>query len=242
MLMCLVSHCRICRWFVPSVTLLNWQVLCLVSRCWTCRWCVLCHAVELAGDVSYVMLLNWQVMCLVSRCWIGRWCALCHPVELAGDVSCVTLLNWQVMCLVSHCWTGRWCALCRTDRWCALCRTVELAGDVLCIALTGDVPCVALLNGQVLCLVSHCWTGRWRVLCHRHCRICWSNCFVIFCPNSVTGMDFLWGGNPVDHAAAQEDSWKRILEFLKTHLSWCFTLRTWFNWYIQVIQVWLLSR
>ncbi|XP_076464830.1 bile acid-CoA:amino acid N-acyltransferase-like [Babylonia areolata] len=27
------------------------------------------------------------------------------------------------------------------------------------------------------------------------------------------------GGNPADHAAAQEDSWKRMLAFLKTHLS-----------------------
>uniref|UniRef100_A0A3Q4GYZ3 Acyl-CoA thioesterase 19 n=1 Tax=Neolamprologus brichardi TaxID=32507 RepID=A0A3Q4GYZ3_NEOBR len=28
----------------------------------------------------------------------------------------------------------------------------------------------------------------------------------------------LWGGHPAPHAAAQEDSWKRILEFMETHL------------------------
>ncbi|XP_076464801.1 bile acid-CoA:amino acid N-acyltransferase-like [Babylonia areolata] len=32
-------------------------------------------------------------------------------------------------------------------------------------------------------------------------------------------LEMRWGGNPTDHAAAQEDSWKRILTFLKTHLS-----------------------
>ncbi|XP_076464827.1 bile acid-CoA:amino acid N-acyltransferase-like [Babylonia areolata] len=32
-------------------------------------------------------------------------------------------------------------------------------------------------------------------------------------------VDIRWGGNPTDHVAAQEDSWKRILAFLKTHLS-----------------------
>ncbi|KAK7104525.1 bile acid-CoA:amino acid N-acyltransferase-like isoform X2 [Littorina saxatilis] len=43
-----------------------------------------------------------------------------------------------------------------------------------------------------------------------HCR---------YCVNPTFGMDFLWGGNPSDHAVAQEDSWNRILKFLKTHLS-----------------------
>ncbi|CAL8386315.1 unnamed protein product [Gadus morhua 'NCC'] len=28
----------------------------------------------------------------------------------------------------------------------------------------------------------------------------------------------LWGGEPKAHAVAQEDSWKRILNFLKEHL------------------------
>ncbi|CAI5688170.1 unnamed protein product [Oreochromis niloticus] len=28
----------------------------------------------------------------------------------------------------------------------------------------------------------------------------------------------LWGGHPAPHAAAQEDAWKRILEFMETHL------------------------
>ncbi|XP_005924798.2 acyl-coenzyme A amino acid N-acyltransferase 2-like [Haplochromis burtoni] len=28
----------------------------------------------------------------------------------------------------------------------------------------------------------------------------------------------LWGGHPAPHTAAQEDSWKRILEFMETHL------------------------
>ena len=28
----------------------------------------------------------------------------------------------------------------------------------------------------------------------------------------------LWGGEPKGHAVAQEDSWKRILNFLKEHL------------------------
>ncbi|XP_063331059.1 peroxisomal succinyl-coenzyme A thioesterase-like [Pelmatolapia mariae] len=28
----------------------------------------------------------------------------------------------------------------------------------------------------------------------------------------------LWGGHPTPHAAAQEDAWKRILEFMETHL------------------------
>ena len=81
-------------------------------------------------------------------------------------------------------------------------------------------------------LHQHDWICR--CLCAMHCAaefvdrfLSWVKCgffgsslCAIIYPNSVTGMDFLWGGNPKDHAAAQEDSWKRIREFLKAHLSW----------------------
>ncbi|XP_076464834.1 acyl-coenzyme A amino acid N-acyltransferase 1-like [Babylonia areolata] len=40
-----------------------------------------------------------------------------------------------------------------------------------------------------------------------------------FCFHPTWKLDIRWGGNPTDHVAAQEDSWKRILAFLKTHLS-----------------------
>ncbi|XP_076464422.1 bile acid-CoA:amino acid N-acyltransferase-like isoform X2 [Babylonia areolata] len=43
-----------------------------------------------------------------------------------------------------------------------------------------------------------------------HCRAC---------VNPAYGVDFMWGGNSVDHAAAQEESWTQIQKFLKTHLS-----------------------
>lgn len=36
------------------------------------------------------------------------------------------------------------------------------------------------------------------------------------CHNPSFGMDFLWGGNPKDHGAAQWDSWQKILSFLKS--------------------------
>lgn len=41
-----------------------------------------------------------------------------------------------------------------------------------------------------------------------------SKCVVLFFPAVFT----LWGGHPAPHAAAQEDAWKRILEFMETHL------------------------
>ncbi|XP_021340970.1 bile acid-CoA:amino acid N-acyltransferase-like isoform X1 [Mizuhopecten yessoensis] len=34
----------------------------------------------------------------------------------------------------------------------------------------------------------------------------------------MLGTNLVWGGNPVDHAYAQEDSWRRILHFLNKHL------------------------
>jgi hypothetical protein len=39
-----------------------------------------------------------------------------------------------------------------------------------------------------------------------------------------TGMDFLWGGTPKPHAAAQVDAWQRTISFLNKHLSWWFIL------------------
>lgn len=73
---------------------------------------------------------------------------------------------------------------------------------------------------MLVCYASCCWIRRSLFCLELHADFFWSNLCLIIYPNSVTGMDFLWGGNPKDHAAAQEDSWKRMQEFLKAHLSW----------------------
>ncbi|KAL5013583.1 hypothetical protein ScPMuIL_007853 [Solemya velum] len=36
--------------------------------------------------------------------------------------------------------------------------------------------------------------------------------------NNIMGVSFVWGGTPKPHADAQEKSWRRILQFLNTHL------------------------
>lgn len=38
------------------------------------------------------------------------------------------------------------------------------------------------------------------------------------CPDVVFLVITLWGGHPAPHAAAQEDAWRRILEFMECNL------------------------